>query len=324
MYCPRLDHFRRIDTDGKISICGHMVNQQSYDNIELLESSKWLTDIKTKMTDNQWPDECQRCQQEETNDQKSIREHALERHKILSNIKFDYLIIGGVLDNICNSACQFCNNTLSTKIGSLESSNYLRINNVNKFKSLPQDRIIQLDINGGEPSNSKHYAYLLENLPPNVKIIRINTNASQLVRNIESILQKNIKVIVTISLDGIGPVYEYVRWPIKWDTVINVIDQYRKLRQQYNNLSLNFWTTLCALNLTNLPMIKSFAHEKEIDHSYGYLKYPKLLDISYTNQFTSKSNYPGAAIKENNQEELMTFIHNQDKLRNIDYRDYFQ
>jgi molybdenum cofactor biosynthesis enzyme MoaA len=301
-----------------------MINRQSFDNIELLESSAWLSEVKTKMIDNQWASECIRCQQEEELNKTSIRKNALEKHDILKSIKSNYLIIGGVLDNVCNSACQFCNQSLSTKIGSLESKDYLRINNIDIFNDLPQDRIVQLDINGGEPSNSKNYAHLLENLPPNVKIIRINTNASQLVRNIESILQKNIKVIVTISLDGIGQVYEYVRWPIKWDTVLNVIDQYRKLRQQYNNLSLNFWTTLCALNLADLPMIKSFALEKEIEHSYGYLKYPKPLDILYTNQFTSKSNHPSAAIKENNQEELMTFIQHQDKLRNIDYRDYFQ
>jgi sulfatase maturation enzyme AslB (radical SAM superfamily) len=301
-----------------------MVKPESYNTIKDLEDSAWLSNLKIKMNNNEWPDECQRCQQEELLGQRSIRENAIKRHTVLSSIRADYLIVGGILDNVCNSACQFCDQSLSTKIGSLTSTNYLKINNVNVFNNLPQDRIIELDINGGEPSNSKNYTHLLENLPPNVKIIRINTNASMVVKNIETLLQRNIKVIVTISFDGIGKVYEYVRWPIKWETFVDVVDQYRLLRKQYDNLSLDFWTTLCALNLANLSEIQSYAQEKEISHSYGYLKQPKSLDISYTNEFTMNSKHPGAATKENNQVELIDYIRKQDNLRKIHYKDYFQ
>lgn len=334
MQCPRLSHFRRIQPNGQISLCGHMTQAPSFNTLTDLESSDWLKNIKTQMDQNLWPSECVRCKQEENLGQKSIRLHAIDRHKILNSYNGDYLIIGGILDNICNSACQFCNESLSTKIGSLKfGKNYQLVNNTDKFYSLPQDRIVELDINGGEPSNSNNYKRLLENLPENIRIIRINTNASRLVDNIEQILEKNIHVIVTISLDGVESIYEYVRWPLKWKTFNKVVDQYVNLRSKYSKLELNFWSTLNALTIGNIKQIDQFAIKTSIPISFGILKMPDALNIEYTNHLTttakntidSKFDYllPAIAIKQNNQTALDAYIHKQDQLRKINFKDYF-
>ena len=39
-----------------------------------------------------------------------------------------------------------------------------------------RNRIVELDVNGGEPTASKNYKKLLSNLPSNIRIVRINTN----------------------------------------------------------------------------------------------------------------------------------------------------
>ena len=134
MRCPRLDHFVRVNASGKIGKCGHMHNAPEFESFEEMQNSRWLKSIKHDMENDRWPKECVRCMTTEQINNKSIRRDMLERDKILKSISKDYLILGGVLDNICNSACQTCNANLSTKIGSL-TKNPVRVNNFKKLKS---------------------------------------------------------------------------------------------------------------------------------------------------------------------------------------------
>ena len=161
-----------------------------------MERSTWLQDIKQKFTDNTWPEECVRCQDTESINSTSIRLNSLQNHK---NTTIDnYLQVAGVLDNVCNSACQFCDATLSTKIGSLESRVYPIIDNSSTYYNLPQDRIVWLDINGGEPSASKNYKRLLENLPPNLQYLRVNTNAALVLPQLQQINQSGVLLDIIV------------------------------------------------------------------------------------------------------------------------------
>lgn len=326
MYCPRLDHFVRLNQDGTVGKCGHMVNGRGFKTHEELHSSEWLQGIRNKMKDDKWPEECIRCQRSEKVKGQSIRTNSIDRHKLLSPIRKDYLIVGGVLDNVCNSACQTCNAGLSTKIGSLESRNYPRVDNFEVFKQLPVERIIEIDVSGGEPTASKNYKRLLTELPANVKIVRMNTNGSRMITEIESVLKRNIMVIVTMSLDGIGDVHDYTRWPIKWHDYKNTVDAYQQLQKTYKLLQLDMWTTVSCFNIKTLPDIINFTKNKGIPHDWAFLDRPSVLNVRYTNRFTSraKSMSPNEiAVDENNDDLLEEFISRQDRLRNIDIKDYF-
>jgi MoaA/NifB/PqqE/SkfB family radical SAM enzyme len=269
MYCPRLDHFVRFNSNGTVSRCGHMIEAPQFDTLEEMESSPWVQQIKDQMSRDQWPLECARCQETEPN---SIRMYALELDKKTSQP--DYLQVGGVLDNLCNAACLTCNEDLSTRIGSLKGRTFPVINNYNNFLSLPQDRIVHLDINGGEPSYSKTYKNLLRNLPPNLRTLRLNTNCSTVLSELVDIADRGIEVTVTVSCDGIGPVHDLVRWPVTWQTFLNNLMIYRSMP-----VKLNLWTTISVLNQEDLPNIQSFAREHGIDHSYAYLKNPHELAV---------------------------------------------
>jgi hypothetical protein len=134
-----------------------MVNAPQFETLDQIDASPWLDSTKSIMNQDQWPDECVRCKDTEQVGNKSIRQYFLDDHKTNLSINEKYLVLGGVLDNICNSACQTCNENLSTKIGSLTSKNYIKINNSGKVDQLPTDRIVKIDINGGEPSASPNY-----------------------------------------------------------------------------------------------------------------------------------------------------------------------
>ena len=336
MYCPRLKHFVRLNQDGSIGKCGHMINAMGFKTFDKLDNSKWLKDIKDTMAKDEWPNECKRCQQTEELNGESIRTKSIERHKILHPRKDDYLVVGGVLDNVCNSACQTCNAGLSTKIGSLKSKNYPKVNNYETFWKLPQNRILEVDVNGGEPTASKNYKKILANLPPNTKIVRMNTNGSRMIRELETILRNRTMVIVTLSFDGTGDVHDYVRWPIKWKHYTKTVQAYKDLQKQYPLLKLNCWTTVSSLNVENLPNILDFATEQGLDHDWAFLNTPDPLNVKYKNKFTIsakkkllKSPYAVCrdisdklAVGPDNDSILEQFIRRQDKLRKINIKDY--
>jgi sulfatase maturation enzyme AslB (radical SAM superfamily) len=311
-----------------------MMEAPRFQTYEEMESSDWAKNLKET---EECPNECVRCQTTEIASGSSIRIDSIRRDKLLKSFRDDYLIIGGVLDNVCNSACQFCHAGLSTTIGKLEK-NAIKLENVSAFDSLPQDRIVELDINGGEPSYSKNYKKLLENLPPNVKIVRVNTNGTKVIDNLEELLKKKIKVIITLSFDGTGQVNEYARYPISWKKWDGVVRQYKHLAEQYNNLELGFWSTLNVFTIEDLENMLRYADELGIGFSYGVLEYPEQMSIRYENEFTKrargkfeKSNIlllkqlaSLVASQYNNTNELVDFITKQDSVRGISYKDYFE
>jgi len=326
MFCPRLEHFVRLNQDGTIGKCGHMVKAKGFKTVNELHNSQWLKKIQMDMIFDEWPDECIRCKQTED----------ITGHKMLHPLKEDYLVVGGVLDNVCNSACQTCNAGLSTKIGSLEK-NYIKTNNFAKFFKLPQSRILEVDVNGGEPTVSKNYKKLLANLPPTTKIVRMNTNGSRMIDEIITLLKKKIMVIVTISFDGTEDVHDYVRWPIKWEKFTKTVQEYKKLQKQYKLLKLNFWTTVSCLNIEDFPNIIKYASDNNIDHAWAFLNTPDVLNVKYKNPFTVEAKIEflssnnktlqnmatHIAIESDNSEQLLLFIKRQDYIRKININDYF-
>jgi sulfatase maturation enzyme AslB (radical SAM superfamily) len=314
-----------------------MTNAKEFTNINDMQNSAWLKQLKDQMSNGKFPKECVRCEMTERTSNTSIRLDMIERDRILKSINKDYLIVGGVLDNICNSACQSCNATLSTKIGSLESNNYKKTNNYDLFFELPQDRIVEVDVNGGEPTASPNYKKLLKNLPESVKIIRINTNGSRVIPEVVALLEHGIRVIITLSFDGTGTVHDYARWPIKWSDYKKNVSKYLELRTKYKNLRLNFWTTVSCLNVGDLYNIVQYASDNKIDHAYGFCITPTELDVRYSNKltvyakeklFTSENmllQSIGAtcASLKNNSTQLKKFVQSQDALRKISFTDYF-
>ena len=298
-----------------------MINAPEFDTLEQMNASEWLANIKRKP--DTWPKECVRCQQTEQINNTSIRLNAIEFDK--TQTRPDYLTVGGVLDNICNSACQSCNQNLSTKIGSLISNDYPKVDNSAAFWRLPLEQVVHLDINGGEPSASKNYRNILKNIPSSVTSVRINTNCSTVIPEIQQLLDKNIHVTVTVSLDGIGRVHDYVRWPIKWNNFEKNLNTYKKIGVQ----ALNTWTTVSALNIGDLKNIFKYVKEHKLDHSWALLAQPDVLNVKYSNHLTRTADVPDelkniVAQDLDNTVELQLWTCAQDQLRGIKLWDYYK
>jgi len=308
MQCPRLDHFVRFNPGGTVSRCGHMIAPPQFRSLEELDQSDWLRNIRKQ----EWPAECLRCYDTERVNGKSIRQNAIEFDAKQTNK--DYLIVGGILDNVCNSACFTCSKEYSTKIGSLTDKIYPIVDNSEAYWNLPLERVVHLDINGGEPSASKNYKRILQNLPPNLESLRLNTNCSLIIEELEDIVAKGIDVTVTVSLDGIEAVHDYVRWPIKWDKFYSNLMIYKQMK-----VKLNTWTTVSALNIKDFKNILKFVSKNELNHSYAFLNDPDVLNVKYWNRYTSacKGQFNRVATDRNNDLELDVFLEEQNRIRDI-------
>lgn len=300
-----------------------MVNAPEFNSLIDLDASNWLVNIKEQFRFDSWPNECVRCKQTELSENTSIRLNMVELDK--TQDKRDYLMVGGVLDNLCNSACQMCNEQYSTRIGSLTSRTFPIVDNTDIFWQLPQNRITHLDLSGGEPSYSKNYKHILANLPDTIKSVRLNTNCSTVLTELESLVDRGIDVTVTVSFDGIGSVHDYIRWPITWDKFYNNLMTYQTM-----SVNLNLWTTVSALNVNNIDSITEFADKHGFDHSWSLLDHPTELNIKYKNHLTLTADTKLEGIRqflataENNQEKLDSYIVKQDQARSIKITDYIQ
>lgn len=328
MFCPRLTHNIRLSENIGFQVCGHMVNSPVFDTVENLKNSIWLKNLSDSFFNDQWPDECVRCKEIENLNQKSVRQHAIEAHKKYFNLNPNYLFVTGLLDNVCNSACISCSKYCSTYIGKL-TNDVVKINNSSKFDQLTIDQILVFEITGGEPTHSKLYKEKLMSLT-NVKYVRINTNVSKFMTEIVSLLERNIDVTITFSIDGVGSVFEYIRWPLKWSTTLKVIGKYKDLQKRFENLKLNIWTTVSALNINDFENIKNFSNQLDIPMSYGLVHSPAELSIKYKNDFTLTAKQTLLefenllAVDDDNSLLLHKFIKHQDQIRNIDINNFIK
>jgi MoaA/NifB/PqqE/SkfB family radical SAM enzyme len=291
-----------------------MVRPPRFKSFNDMNASEWNQNLQD------WPDECIRCKVSENEGKESIRQFSEKQHEELYNIRKDYLIIGGVLDNICNSACQHCNPHLSTKFGAI-ANNKIGVDNTDKFYDFPQERILKLDINGGEPTASPNYKTLLEHPPKNVRYIRINTNGSLRI-DVKSLLERDIDVTITMSLDGIDKVHDYLRWPVTWKTWLKQFNYYNKFKNEKFHLDL--WSTISALNLQDFNNIKKFTEDKKVNWAWAFLEAPDVLSVRHTNFLTepAKELFNVVGTEQDNSHKLSEWLLYQDTIRKINYKEY--
>lgn len=344
MHCPRLDHFAKVlphdqkENQTAVMNCCVMTDAPLFDSYDEMMRSEWLSTTKQLFSNNQWPAECVRCKQQEDIGLKSDRLQWIDYHQyLLVDHGADYLMVSMMLDNVCNTACQFCSPHISSKIASLQTVP-LKIRQVGSYEEkLPLNRITQIDLEGGEPSNSKNVKQLLTNLPQRVNTIKMYTNARSFLDELVPVAERGIEIQISISLDGVGPVQEYIRWPTQWSEFCQTIEKYKELQIRFpDTVSLSFKTTICALNLFDLPNIINFAEKQNIVHSVSQLAHPQALHISSANSHTisarkqlEKSSSElcqklahGVATQKENQQEIDKFIDQQDTLRKISIKDY--
>ena len=110
---------------------------------------------------------------------------------------------------------------------------------------------------GGEPMMiERHYEFLEKCIDMNHSknmIIEYNTNMSNLPNRVLDMWTKFKQVRVGASIDGIGEVLEYQRWPLKWSQAYKNLQKLDDYAQSNPNIIAWLACTVTAYNVWHIP-----------------------------------------------------------------------
>ncbi|MBF0269142.1 MAG: twitch domain-containing radical SAM protein [Alphaproteobacteria bacterium] len=137
----------------------------------------------------------------------------------------------------------------------------------------------RLILQGGESLLNKETPEILDHLivsgaAQNIHL-QIVTNFTQLSDRTLELLSRFKHVELWASVDGIGPVFEYIRYPAKWD----VIDRNVARVKQTPNISLAFAVAVQAYNLLNFPDILVYCDRHNLPCIASILLGPGFLSV---------------------------------------------
>jgi hypothetical protein len=239
--------------------------------------SAFLTEIKQDFLQGNWPKGCERCQIEEQNNIESKRQLDYKRwqdqytqYQLTSN---QFITASIAFGNTCNLKCITCSPHSSSRwqqeykeIYNMDIDNvrFYRDDFVEKFVGRAPN-IVHLDIPGGEPFMSgvseQHQLlkYYVDSGQSKNITLHYTTNATLFPEQTWWNLWQHFKEIdLQISIDGIGPKYEYIRFPGNWDNLVLNVKQYQT--KQSNNFRLSVSHTVSAYNIYYLDEFFSWCY----------------------------------------------------------------
>ena len=312
----------------------------------LLPKNHNIDQIKQDLLSNVQTAACKKCWDIESSGNKSRRQfenefldYKLDRdldkiQQDCADSKHQTLLYQITTGNLCNQACVSCNSKASTKWAQVEK----RMNIIPN--SQYQIDLDAADINygsakrvgllGGEPLfDPKTFEILQKLIDHNntscfISLITngsIHLNAKQL-----DLLNQFTDLNICISIDGVGPVFEYMRWPGKWSNLLENILQYKSITK---NISVSY--TISSLNAMYYNQTVVWFQQNNLAHNHNIVSYPNWLSLANMpvvlkqhlnqhNNFIKMYCHPtGSEIA---LKTLAQNINKQDQAKNIDIKDY--
>lgn len=253
------------------------------------------------------------------------------RHKInkIDHSDYDITKLDVVLGNSCNLACPFCSSYASSLIDKLSNSLSASerpqswiplVNDTSKGTDKTTDVIAELlstykvhtlKLIGGEPflkENWDKIAEVIDTGKCNDMHLEVTTNGTILNNEIFDRLSKTKNAHLRISVDSIGPNYEFIRWPHKWNKMHKNLDYLRN--NTHENIHISVSNLVNIFNFEYLPEIEEYfldvknvvGYSTEIKpdtHLMNYQNLPEHIIESVKERIKSK-NLKQALVKGNN------------------------
>ena len=233
------------------------------------------------------------------------------------------------ISNQCNLRCRMCNpgnsnqlmidykffkdNDLFLDIQGATNFDFVAsapvdVRNSLQFKWLLQNthKITTLEVSGGEPFYDKNLIHLLdkyiENNDAKNTTLHFHTNGTLFTEDLCNKLLQFKNNQHTISVDGVGKVYEYIRYPQSFSMLENSIKNYINI---VNPSVLWFNLVLTAHNLFNLEEYKAWVDTFDVP-----TKHIVLSEVHSSTRGVSLKNLPVDILKQSKQKYSKTNIEN--------------
>jgi molybdenum cofactor biosynthesis enzyme MoaA len=295
-YCAMPFNHVSVGNNGDYQICCiHPVPGKNKKNINQTSVDEWmqnpyLAEVKSAFAEDQQHPGCQRCWQQETSGTQSIRQVQAKEYKIIGAkpLQSRILHIEVAVGNLCNLSCVMCNEYNSSSI--LAENRQLGIAVLDQreftwsesaFENLQQildyrPRVIHL--RGGEPLYNKRILELLDNFPAEHArntLLHLTTNATTWTPQWQQTLSKFKSVRMMLSIDAVGSLAEYIRYPSKFDQVTQNI----RLITKCKNINPVIHATVQNLNIMYIGEIIQWAKHMNIYLMLDLLVQPDYLEI---------------------------------------------
>lgn len=208
-----------------------------------------FADIQETMLKNEWHPGCYKCKADELAGKASMRTEADKFFSdFTSNADLEYLEI--TVGRLCNLACITCgpefSHTWDDDVIALKIEKQKYIDQLREVQELDLDNmdleklqnLKYLKVTGGEPFLHRQFLNLIVRLADsgiaeNVRI-EIFTNCTWYPAKVEmdALLQFK-QVRITTSLDGIGTVNNFIRYPSKWERIEETLDKWIEVRDSF-------------------------------------------------------------------------------------------
>ena len=296
-YCAMPFNHVAIATNGDYQVCCiHPVPAEHRKNINHVSLDEWLQnpyleEVKSAFAQDQLHPGCQSCWQQESAGAQSLRQVQAKEYKIIGAKpqQSKVLNVEAAVGNLCNLSCVMCNEHNSSAI--LAENQQLGIAIADQrdffwsesaFENLQhildcQPRVVNL--RGGEPMYNKRILQLIENFPSdklNNTLLHLTTNATTWTVPWQQALSKFKAVRMMLSVDAVGDLAEYIRYPVKFVQVEHNIKQIIKC----NNIKPVIHATVQNLNIMRIGELIAWGQHMNIPLMLSMLVQPDHLEIT--------------------------------------------
>ena len=258
---------------------GNEMNLASNTMTEILKS-KFVEEIREEIRQGGQPDNCETCWIDERNGKKSKRQvyneyyaHWYGDHYIIWDQVPERVVDAQLIfDNTCNLKCRSCNTNYSSKwreeaidrgVPFWENEHPVDMMD-EKLSTFWTDLdnwtndILRLEIMGGEPFYMKQFRefakLLIERKTSQRIALTLSTNGTVANKELLESMASNFKDLAfSVSIDGVGDKFEYLRHPGNWEETKSNLDYYYELHNSMYPVNVQITHTVTALNVMYLP-----------------------------------------------------------------------
>ncbi|MBY0386407.1 twitch domain-containing radical SAM protein, partial [bacterium] len=290
---------------------GHVLTVYKNSAEEALNSPTYKQ-IRQEMLNSVRPEMCTRCFREEDSGVESARQRWNKRWPIKDVTSSDLVpkiqYVDLRLGNLCNLKCRMCNPYSSSKWvdewNSVAESAELVPNaaltpeeaqrlkkmdwpeNEKTWKNLEPvlNSVEEIYLTGGEPFLSLKQVDLLDWLIRTERsqhvVLKYNSNATLFPEKLISRWQKFKSVRLNLSIDGVGELNDYIRYPANWTHVETNLKAFIQLKKEGVPLEISVHTTVQNYNILELSqIILYFQKNYQLTPYLNILNHPACLNV---------------------------------------------